>query len=119
MSRIALAASVTHGLVALGHTVHGLNTFDLPPFASLPALLRCYAKAGWYQGSAFFGLLSLFTYQLSLRRAETWTRIDRYILGGLVLLYWGSSAWYLRHGDRPTGLVTAVGGLITAAAVAQ
>jgi hypothetical protein len=34
-------------------------------------------------------------------------------------LYWWSSAWYARNGDRATSIVTGVGGLITAAVVAQ
>ncbi|OCT46599.1 hypothetical protein CLCR_02165 [Cladophialophora carrionii] len=84
MSTTAFAASVTHALVAVGHTVHGVNTFSLPPFRSLPALLACYAKAGWYQGSAFFTMLALYTYQLSKKPATSWTQIDRAILGMLV-----------------------------------
>jgi hypothetical protein len=47
-------------------------------------LLLCYAKAGWYQGSAFFSILALYTYQLSKRPAELWTGIDRMVLAGLV-----------------------------------
>ncbi|KIX95974.1 uncharacterized protein Z520_08229 [Fonsecaea multimorphosa CBS 102226] len=120
MSRVALAASITHALVAVGHTVHGLNTFSLPAWTSLPALLRCYAKAGWYQGSVFFGITALYTYQLSQRDPATqWTAIDRAITALTVALYWASSAWYVRHGDRATGMVTAFGGLMAAVTWSQ
>ncbi|KAJ9602396.1 hypothetical protein H2200_013251, partial [Cladophialophora chaetospira] len=84
MSSVALAASVTNALVAVGHTVHGLNTFSLPPYRSLPPLLLCYAKAGWYQGSAFFSILALWSWQLSKKPVASWTSVDRAILGGLV-----------------------------------
>ncbi len=36
--------------------VHGINTFALPQWNTLPPLLRCYARAGWYQGSLFFAM---------------------------------------------------------------
>jgi len=119
MANVALAASVTHALVAVAHTVHGLNTFSLPPYQSLSPLLRCYAKAGWYQGSAFFTLFALWTYQLSQRNPVTWTRIDRILLGGLAAIYSGSSAWYFKHGDTATAGVTGFGGLITVLVLMQ
>lgn len=148
MSRIALAASVTNALVAIGHTVRrisspfcsllpptytiypppasfylpppaqqikGIDTFPNPAYRSLPTLLRAYAKVGWYQGSAFFAILSLYTYQLSQRSPETWTGIDRMIVGSLAAVYWASSAWYFKHGDGATGGVTGIGGAVMAA----
>jgi len=33
---------------------HGIQTFSDPRWKSLPSLLECYAKSGWYQGSVFF-----------------------------------------------------------------
>lgn len=85
MSRLVLATSITHILVAAGHTVrfpisnvsdygtisnngmnalqlHGINTFALPQWSSLPPLLRCYARAGWYQGSVFFTIAGACVY---------------------------------------------------------
>ncbi|OAP62357.1 hypothetical protein AYL99_04560 [Fonsecaea erecta] len=119
MSRVVLATSITHGLVSVGHTVHGLNTFSLPAWTSLPALLRCYAKAGWYQGSVFFGIAALYTYQLSQRDPASWTAIDRAITGITAALYAASSAWYVAHGDRATGAVTGFGALMAALAWVQ
>jgi hypothetical protein len=72
-------------LTLLPFQLKGFDTFSLPPYKALSPLLRCYAKAGWYQGSGFFAMLSLFTYQLSQRPVMTWTRIDRSIMGGLVV----------------------------------
>ncbi|EXJ75682.1 uncharacterized protein A1O5_00189 [Cladophialophora psammophila CBS 110553] len=119
MSRVVLATSITHALVAVGHTVHGLNTFALPAWTSLPALLRCYAKAGWYQGSVFFSIAALFTYQLSQRDPATWTTIERAITGLTMALYCVSSAWYFRHGDKATGVVTGFGGAMSALTLMQ
>ncbi|KIW30444.1 uncharacterized protein PV07_06186 [Cladophialophora immunda] len=119
MSRVVLATSITHALVAVGHTVHGLNTFALPPWSSLPALLRCYAKAGWYQGSVFFGIAALFTFQLAQRDPATWTAVDRAITGLAAALYCASSAWYVGHGDRATGAVTGLGGVMSVLTLMQ
>ncbi|KAH0836090.1 hypothetical protein AYO21_02730 [Fonsecaea monophora] len=114
MSRVVLATSITHALVAVGHTVHGLNTFGLPAWSALPALLRCYAKAGWFQGSVFFSIAALSTYQLSQRDPAAWTGVDRVIVAMTAALYGISSAWYLRHGDRVTGAVTGLGSIMSA-----
>ena len=57
-------------------------------------------------------LLGIFNYQLSRRDPSTWTLFDRTIATLILILYWGTSQWYLRRGDRPTGILTAVvGGL--------
>jgi len=36
----------------------GLEIFALPEWKGLPTLLRCYAKAGWFEGSVFFAIAS-------------------------------------------------------------
>ncbi|KEF51050.1 uncharacterized protein A1O9_12900 [Exophiala aquamarina CBS 119918] len=93
----------------------GLKVFALPEWKGLPTLLRCYAKAGWFEGSVFFAITSLYTYQLSQIPPSQWTSIDRTISTLTWLLYWGASAWYVRNGDKGTGAVTAVAGALQAA----
>jgi len=119
MSKVALAAGITHALVAVGHTLKGLSTFDKSPYRTLPPLLHFYAKIGWFQGGAFFGILGLYTYQLSQRAPETWTGLDRMILGCYAAVYLVSSASYFRAGDKATGGVTALGGGMVLACLAQ
>ena len=56
--------------------------------------------------------LGIFNYQLSRRDPSTWTFFDRTIATLILALDWGSSAWYLKSGDRSTGILLAVvGGL--------
>ncbi|KIV94218.1 hypothetical protein PV10_02006 [Exophiala mesophila] len=112
MSRIALAASIINGLIAAGHTVKGFEIFASPTWKSLPKLLFAYARVGWYQGSVFFAIAGLYTYQLSQRSPATWTGIDRIIVGMTSLLYLGSSAWYYKNGDGATGTLVAVAGAV-------
>lgn len=61
----------------------------------------------------------LYTYQLSQRDPATWTPIDRAISAITVALYWGSSAWYFLNGDKATGSITGVVGLLQSLVVAQ
>jgi len=119
MSRVALVTSVAHVVVGVGHTVFGLGMFSNPKWSSLPNLLYAYARVGWYQGSVFFTIAGLYTYQLSQRDPSTWTAIDRTISAMTLALYWASSAWYFQHGDRPTGALTGIVGAMQALCLAQ
>ncbi|KIW42069.1 uncharacterized protein PV06_05653 [Exophiala oligosperma] len=119
MSRIALATSIAHVGVAIGHTAFGLDIFSRAQWSTLPRLLFAYARVGWYQGSILFTIAGLHTYQMSQRDPSTWTTVERAIAGILIALYWASSAWYFKHGDKPTGLLTAVVGAMQALTLAQ
>jgi len=119
MSRIAFATSIAHVGVALGHTLFGQDIFSRPQWSSLPAILFAYARVGWYQGSILFTIAGLYTYQLSQRDPSTWTTIDRAISALTLALYWASSAWYFRNGDKPTGTLTAVVGGLQCLTLAQ
>ncbi|KAI1614525.1 hypothetical protein EDD37DRAFT_652747 [Exophiala viscosa] len=119
MSRLALATSIAHIGVGIGHTFFGIDLFSKPEWKSLPKLFFAYSRVGWYQGGAFFTIIGLYTYQLSQRDPSTWTSIDRTILAMTLALYWASSAWYLKNGDRSTGALTGVVGALQALCLAQ
>lgn len=59
--------------------------------------------------------VGLYTYQLSQTPPSQWTTIDRTISTLTWLIYWGSSAWYFRNGDKGTGVFTGIAGALQAA----
>ena len=85
MSRLALATSIAHAAVGIGHTVSllppttsqenhgskrtnnqchkqffGIDVFSKPEWKSLPKLLFAYSRVGWYQGGAFFTIIGTY-----------------------------------------------------------
>ncbi len=78
---------------------------------------KCHHTSYGYQ--YLTNQLGLYTYQLSQRDPSTWTTIDRAISALTLALYWASSAWYFRNGDKPTGTLTAVVGGLQCLTLAQ
>ncbi|KIX92914.1 uncharacterized protein Z520_11390 [Fonsecaea multimorphosa CBS 102226] len=119
MSLLALATSIAHFGISIGHTMLGLELFARPVWSPLPVLEFAYSQAGWYQGSISFAIFGIFNYQLSRRDPSTWTLYDRAITTLILILYWGTSQWYLRRGDSKTGILMAVVGGLQSLTVVQ
>lgn len=58
-------------------------------------------------------------YQLSQKPPSTWTTIDRTISALTLTIYWASSAWNFKRGDKQIGILTAIVGGMQALCLAQ
>ncbi len=50
----------------------------------------------------------IYNYQLSQRDPAGWTFFDRITATLIIVLYLATSTWYLKSGDRSTGLLLAI-----------
>ncbi|CAN9414303.1 unnamed protein product [Alternaria sp. RS040] len=60
------ASSAAYAILAIGHTMKGLDQFKHPTMNTLPVMLRGASKIGWYEGSGFFLMMSILNYKWSV-----------------------------------------------------
>ncbi|GES61192.1 hypothetical protein ATEIFO6365_0006065100 [Aspergillus terreus] len=101
-------------LISLGHTLSAKDWQSLPNFRALPNLAYTCAKAGWYQGSAFFLMTALINYQWSKNPALLNDPVNKAIAGLMTAIVWVSSGWYLKRGVNSNGVVVALMGALQA-----
>ncbi|GAQ02807.1 hypothetical protein ALT_0128 [Aspergillus lentulus] len=126
------ATSIGWLLVSVGHTISARDWQSLPQFRKLPNLAYTCAKAGWYQGSAFFlmtGLSPPFGKQKDAGAETTaaminynWAQnpallaepINKGIAALMTAIVWVSAGWYFKKGVKTNGVVVAAMGALQA-----
>ncbi|OCL11545.1 hypothetical protein AOQ84DRAFT_373919 [Glonium stellatum] len=99
-NRLLQTAAIAHVLISLAHTAKGIPMFQEPAFRRLPPILLGAARAGWYQGSVFFAMMGLVNWKWATDGFND--SIDLAIASLISVIYFGSSGWYVKTGDRPT-----------------
>ncbi|KAG9190260.1 hypothetical protein G6011_08348 [Alternaria panax] len=94
------ASSATYAILAVGHTMKGLDQFKHPTMNTLPTVLRSASKIGWYEGSGFLLLMSILNYKWSV--TGIYDVYDKSIAGLLIFGLVAAGAAYWRSNDRPT-----------------
>jgi hypothetical protein len=109
---------------------------SLPQFRKLPNLAYTCAKAGWYQGSAFFlmtglslpyplflagektrdadGLAAMINYNWAQNPALLAEPVNKGIAALMTAIVWVSAGWYLKKGVKANGVVVAAMGALQA-----
>ncbi|RHZ57297.1 uncharacterized protein CDV56_104269 [Aspergillus thermomutatus] len=108
------ATSIGWLLVSLGHTLSAGDWQSLPQFRQLPNLAYTCAKAGWYQGSAFFLMTAMINYGWAQNPALLQEPINKAIAALMTAIVWVSSGWYLKKGVKGNGVVVAAMGALQA-----
>ncbi|KAJ4383339.1 hypothetical protein N0V86_001386 [Didymella sp. IMI 355093] len=103
---LLLAATVAHAVLSLGHTTKGLEQFKHASISALPTALRGAVKAGWYEGSGFFLMMSILNYKWA--QTGLLDIYDKSIAGLLVAILAGAAGSYFQSGDKPTAATLAV-----------
>ncbi|KAF9892041.1 hypothetical protein FE257_002447 [Aspergillus nanangensis] len=101
-------------LISLGHTISAKDWQSPPGFRALPNLSYTCAKAGWYQGSAFFVMNALLNYSWSKNPALLDDPVNKAIAALMTAIVWVSSGWYLKKGVKGNGVVVALMGALQA-----
>jgi len=113
LSKPFAATALAHLFISLGHTVKGTEWQASPDFKRLPQMVKAYARAGWYQGSAYFLIAALINYRWARLNAGALTDpIEQAVAGIATAVYMATAAWYTKNGDVPTaGLLVGAGAL--------
>ncbi|KAF2640291.1 hypothetical protein P280DRAFT_401405 [Massarina eburnea CBS 473.64] len=90
----------------------GLDNFKHPSVNTLPTKLKAAVKIGWYEGSAFFAIVGLLNYKWS--QTGLVDLADKSMAGILVSLLFGAGQHYFRTGDKTTGSVLGLIGILQA-----
>ncbi|KAL4863645.1 hypothetical protein BDV12DRAFT_25814 [Aspergillus spectabilis] len=106
--------SFAWALVSLAHTLGAKDWQSSPQFRALPSNADTCARAGWYQGSAFFLVNALINYNWSLSPEQLKNPINKAIAIIMTAVMWTSSGWYLKRGVTPNGVVVALMGALQA-----
>ncbi|GAD92430.1 predicted protein [Paecilomyces variotii No. 5] len=102
-------------LLSAGHTQLAREWTSDAQFKSLPKTVQAYARAGWYQGSVFFIIMSLVNYRWSKTNVGTLIDpIDKGIAALNILLLWASALWYRKNGIKQATAAVGVSGLLQA-----
>ncbi|KAI0612398.1 hypothetical protein PtrSN002B_001733 [Pyrenophora tritici-repentis] len=97
------ASSAAYGILALLHTMKGLDQFKHPTMRTLPIVLRGASKIGWYEGSGFFVIMSILNYKWA--QTGIYDVYDKGIAGILVGMMAAAGGAYWRSNDKPTAMV--------------
>ncbi|KAJ9210264.1 hypothetical protein DTO166G4_8115 [Paecilomyces variotii] len=102
-------------LLSAGHTHLAREWTSNVQFKNLPRTIQAYARAGWYQGSVFFLIMSLVNYRWSKTNTGRLTDpIDKAIAALNILLLWASAVWYKKNGIKQATAAVGVSGLLQA-----
>ncbi|CAE6999563.1 hypothetical protein P3342_001053 [Pyrenophora teres f. teres] len=96
------ASSAAYGILALLHTMKGLDQFKHPTMRTLPLMLRGASKIGWYEGSGFFVIMSILNYKWS--QTGVYDVYDKGIAGILVGMMAAAGGAYWTSNDKPTAM---------------
>ncbi|KAH7115197.1 hypothetical protein B0J11DRAFT_540082 [Dendryphion nanum] len=107
---LLLAAAVAHTALGFGHTAKGLSQFSHPSLSQLPRFLRSNVQAGWYEGSVFFVMLGILNYKWA--QTGLVDTPDKALATLIVTLLFGAGGNYIRTGDKPTGIVLSLVGIL-------
>ncbi|KAH1273373.1 hypothetical protein LV164_006889 [Aspergillus fumigatus] len=108
------ATSIGWLLISIGHTISARDWQSLPQFSKLPTLAYTCAKAGWYQGSAFFLMTAMINYNWAQNPALLAEPINKGIAALMTAIVWVSAAWYLKKGVKTNGVAVAAMGALQA-----
>ncbi|EAW16614.1 uncharacterized protein NFIA_059690 [Aspergillus fischeri NRRL 181] len=108
------ATSIGWLLISVGHTISARDWQSLPQFNKLPNLAYTCAKAGWYQGSAFFLMTAMINYNWAQNPALLVEPINKGIAALMTAIVWVSAGWYLKKGVKANGVVVAAMGALQA-----
>ncbi|RYO66907.1 hypothetical protein AA0113_g5111 [Alternaria arborescens] len=100
------ASSAAYAILAIGHTMKGLDQFKHPTMNTLPVMLRGASKIGWYEGSGFFLMMSILNYKWSV--TGIYDVYDKSIAGILTGMLAAAGAAYWKSNDKPTAITLAV-----------
>lgn len=89
--------------------------FQEPAFRRLPPILLGAARSSWYQGSVFFAMMGLINWKWATDGFND--SIDLAIASLISVIYFGSSGWYVKTGDRPAAGILGLVGLLQVAGV--
>ena len=67
-------------------------------------------KAGWYEGSVFFAILGVLNYKWA--QTGLVDGADKALVTLIVTLLFGAGGNYIRTGDKPTGLILGIVGIL-------
>ncbi|KAF1834850.1 hypothetical protein BDW02DRAFT_568679 [Decorospora gaudefroyi] len=107
---LLLASSAAYAILALGHTMKGLDQFKHPTMNTLPLSLRGASKIGWYEGTGFFILMGILNYKWSM--TGIYDIYDKGIASILTGMMAAAGAAYYRCNDRTTAITLAVVALV-------
>ncbi|RMZ72984.1 hypothetical protein GMOD_00009775 [Pyrenophora seminiperda CCB06] len=96
------ASSAAYGVLALLHTIKGVEQFKHPTMRTLPLMLRGASKIGWYEGSGFFVIISLLNYKWS--QTGIYDAYDKGIATILVGIMTAAGGAYWKSNDKPTAI---------------
>jgi hypothetical protein len=108
------ATSIGWLLISVAHTISARDWQSLPQFRKLPNLAYTCAKAGWYQGSAFFLMTAMINYNWAQNPAMLAEPVNKGIAALMTAIVWVSAGWYLKKGVKANGVVVAAMGALQA-----
>ncbi|KAL2869742.1 uncharacterized protein BJX67DRAFT_346911 [Aspergillus lucknowensis] len=101
-------------LVSLGHTLSAKEWQSSPQFRALPTNADTCARAGWYQGSAFFLVNALINYNWSQAPEQLKNPINKAVAVLMAAVMLVSSGFYVKRGVTSNGVATAIMGALQA-----
>jgi hypothetical protein len=113
------ATSIGWLLISVGHTISARDWQSLPQFRKLPNLAYTCAKAGWYQGSAFFLMTAMINYNWAQNPALLAEPVNKGIAALMTAIVWVSAGWYIKKGVKANGVAVAAMGALQAWAAFQ
>ncbi|KAK1143717.1 hypothetical protein N8T08_006117 [Aspergillus melleus] len=116
MSNRALLKAAGYGSIvfALKHASTARQFQNLRGFQDLPNIAYTCSTVGWYQGSAYLVLTGLLNLNWAQNPGTLNEPLNRAMAALLVLIAWSSSTWYLRRGQKASGILTAAAGMLQA-----
>ncbi|GFF30795.1 hypothetical protein IFM61606_02726 [Aspergillus udagawae] len=113
------ATSIGWLFISVAHTISARDWQSLPQFRKLPNLAYTCAKAGWYQGSAFFLMTAMINYNWAQNPALLAEPVNKGIAALMTAIVWVSAGWYFKKGVKANGVAVAAMGALQAWAAFQ
>ncbi|KAF7114561.1 hypothetical protein CNMCM5793_009206 [Aspergillus hiratsukae] len=108
------ATSMGWLLISIAHTLSARDWQSLPQFRQLPGLAYTCAKAGWYQGSAFFLMNAMINYNWAQNPGLLDQPVNKGIAALMTAIVWVSAVWYMKKGVKANAVATAAIGALQA-----